>query len=105
MLIFSGKGVVVPLVWMATAAVNGLAFNLKGADNAVITLMISGTICTVLGRRWRRQRLAWEEQHGMPSPKAKPSFFFVPVEHIWVLALVLILTIIGVVVYKGQLHW
>lgn len=61
MLIFSGKGVVVPLVWMATAAVNGLVFNLKGADNAVVTLMISGTICTVLGRRWHRQRLEWEE--------------------------------------------
>lgn len=101
----SGRGYVVPLVWVASSAILGLVFEQKGGNNMVIALMITMTICTYLGKRWKRQREEWEAQNDMPSPKPRNTFIFVPLEHIWVPCLLLIAAIVAVSGYYGHLSW
>lgn len=100
----SGRGYFVPLVWVACSATAGLGFGVNGLNNVAIGVLFTGLISSLLGKHWKLKQLDALEK-GEISKLKKHSFFFVPLEHLWILSLVVVVVLMLLAYAKGDLYF
>lgn len=105
MIVASGRGYLVPLVWIASSAFFGLVFKLKGFDNFIAAVMVTATVCTLLAKRWKQKSKEAAETSGKPVKYKNHHFFYMPMEYIWVPALSLIVFAFILSAMNGTLHF
>lgn len=93
MLFWSGRGFIVPLMWVLLIGIFTIisdgsteAFAASGCVASVLT----GVVCSYLGKKWTKETVKWSEKHQMNVLiKSNHSFMFVPMRYTWVLAIVM----------------
>lgn len=103
-IIASGRGYFVPLVWIACSATAGLGFGVNGLDNVAIGVLFTGLICSLLGKHWKLKQLDALEKGEIPKLK-KHSFFLVPLEHLWILSLAVVVVLMFLSYADGKLYF
>lgn len=104
-LLFSGRGYVVPIVWVGSVVLTVGVLEMETGTAAVLSNMFTGLLCTWLGVHWRQQEIHKAALEEVPLKHKRHSFFFVPMRYIWIPALLWSLIAVVQSYQRGTLHW